>query len=63
MRDELMLEEARAYAEHQTQKYFGMSVEEFVAAVKRGELDGNAAAIHIAMLIGPNIPHCVKDGS
>jgi hypothetical protein len=61
VKDELTLEEARDHTERQSQRHFDLSVEQFVAAVKRGEFDGNAAAIHIAMLIGPNIPRCTKE--
>lgn len=53
MRDELTREEAEALLEAETQKYFGMSVAEFVDALDSGKLpDDDAMVIHIRAMLG-----------
>lgn len=58
-REELTPEESRAYAEEQTQKYFGMSVEEFIAKAEAGQLpEEDAMTVHLAILTGARLPSC-----
>lgn len=58
-RDELTPEEARAYAEEQTQKYFRLSVEEFIAQAEAGALpEDEPMAVHLAILTGARLPSC-----
>lgn len=58
-RDELTPEESRAYAEEQTQKYFGLSVEDFIARAEAGQLpDDDAMVVHLAILTGARLQTC-----
>lgn len=56
-RDELTLDEARAFAEEQTQRYFRMSVEEFQRAVEAGVLaeEDHPMVVHVALLTGAKL--------
>jgi hypothetical protein len=57
-RDELTPDEARAYAEEQTQKYFGMSVDEFNARAALGTLPDSPHVVHVALLTGARLQAC-----
>lgn len=58
-RDELTVDEARQYAEEQTDRYFGMSVAEFVRRAEAGQLDAdNPMVVHLALLTGARIKTC-----
>src|SRR5205807_9074380 len=58
-RDELTLEEARQFAEEQTQKYFGMSVDEFRRVAQAGELpEDDPMVVHVALLAGVDLLSC-----
>lgn len=49
---ELTPEEFRALLEERTRYYFGMSLDEFTAALDEGRLDDEPAAMDLAILIG-----------
>lgn len=58
-RDELTEEEARAFAEEQTQKYFGLSVGDFVRQAEAGALsEDDPMVIHLAFLTGARLRSC-----
>lgn len=58
-RDELTPEESRAFAEEETQKYFGLSVDDFIAHAEAGRLpEDDAMVVHLAILTGARLPSC-----
>lgn len=58
-RDELTHEEARAFAEEQTQEHFGLSVEEFAQRAADGTLpEDDPVVVHLALLIGVRLHSC-----
>lgn len=58
-RDELTREEAREYAEEQTRKYFGLSIDEFVERAEAGSLDhDDPMVLHLALLTGADLRSC-----
>lgn len=58
-RDELTPEEARAYAEEQTQKYFSMSFDQFVRSAEAGTLpEDEPMVVHLALLTGARLQTC-----
>lgn len=58
-RDELTLDEARAYAEEQTYRYFGLSLDAFIKAVEDGSLpDDEPMVVHLALLTGARLHSC-----
>ena len=58
--DELTLDEARQFAEDQTQRYFGVSVDEFRQHAAEGSLSGDdhPMFVHVAMLTGAVLRNC-----
>ena len=58
-RDELTQEEAQSFAEEQTRKHFGMSVEEFVRAADADRLpNDDPMVVHVALLTGARLHSC-----
>jgi hypothetical protein len=58
-RDELTLDEARAFAEEQTQKYFGLTVADFVREAEAGRLpEDDPMVVHLALLTGAKLHTC-----
>jgi hypothetical protein len=58
-RDELTPDEARAFAEEQALKYFGMTVDEFRRAAEDGTLpEDDPMVVHVALLTGAELPSC-----
>jgi hypothetical protein len=48
----LSRDEYRALVEERVQKYLGMSLDEFLAALDRGDLPDSAAVSHLEVLVG-----------
>jgi hypothetical protein len=57
-RDQLTPDEARAFAAEQTQKYLGMTPEEFVAAADADTLPDSPVVMHLALLLGVTLKRC-----
>lgn len=58
-RDELTHDEASAYAEEQTEKYFGLSVAQFVRSAEEGTLpEDDPMVVHLALLTGAKLHSC-----
>lgn len=58
-RDEMTPEESRAFAEEQTQQYFGITVAEFLHRAAEGTLpEDDPMVIHLALLTGARLNSC-----
>lgn len=58
-RDEMTVEESRAFAEEQTQEYFGISVAEFKHRAEEGTLPADdPTVVHLAILTGAKLKSC-----
>jgi hypothetical protein len=49
---DLSTEEYRALVEERVQRYLGISLDEFLAALDRGDLPDSAAVAHLKVLVG-----------
>lgn len=57
-RDELTQDEARAFAAEQTEKYLGMTPEEFADAAANDTLPDTPVVLHLALLLGVELTRC-----